>query len=41
MPAPAHTIHHTYGEYLRFEESSNVKHEYLEGQIYAMARGES
>jgi Uma2 family endonuclease len=27
------------GEYLAFEESSNVKHEFLDGQIYAMAGG--
>lgn len=39
MPAPAHTIHYTYAEYLRFEASSNVKHEFLDGQIYAMAGG--
>jgi len=39
MRAPAHTIHYTYTEYLRFEESSNVKHEFLDGQIYAMAGG--
>jgi Uma2 family endonuclease len=39
MPAPAHTIRYTYGEYVAFERSSNVKHEFLGGQIYAMAGG--
>jgi Uma2 family endonuclease len=39
MPAPAHTIRFTYTEYLRLEASSNVKHEFLDGQIYAMAGG--
>ena len=39
MPIPAHSIHHTYAEYLAFEASSNVKHEFLAGQIYAMAGG--
>lgn len=32
-------IRHTYEEFLRFEASSNVKHEFLDGQIYAMAGG--
>lgn len=33
--------HHKYTleEYLRLEEYSNVRHEYLDGQIYAMAGG--
>src|SRR3954470_15470270 len=30
---------HTYAEYLALEASSNVKHEFLAGQIYAMAGG--
>ena len=33
MPA----LVHTYAEYLGFEASSNVKHEFIDGQIYAMA----
>ena len=32
-------MRYTYGEYLAFEASSNVKHEFLDGQIYAMAGG--
>src|SRR3954471_18291200 len=39
MTAPLHEIHHTYAEYLGLEASSNVKHEFLDGQIYAMAGG--
>ncbi|HSY48461.1 MAG TPA: Uma2 family endonuclease [Thermoanaerobaculia bacterium] len=39
MPAPLHKIHYTYAEYLALEASSNVKHEFLGGQIYAMAGG--
>ncbi len=37
MAIPAHRIHCTWAEYLALEASSNVKHEYLDGQIYAMA----
>ncbi len=39
MAAPLHKINYTYGEYLALEASSNVKHEFLGGQIYAMAGG--
>ncbi len=37
QPAPYHR--YTYREYLAFEHSSNVKHEYFNGEIYAMAGG--
>jgi Uma2 family endonuclease len=39
MAIPAHRIHYTWADYLALEASSNVKHEYLDGQIYAMAGG--
>lgn len=39
MSEPARLPHYTYDEYRRFEASSNVKHEYLDGQILAMAGG--
>jgi Uma2 family endonuclease len=39
MPALVHKLNYTYAEYLGFEASSNVKHEFLDGQIYAMAGG--
>src|SRR5436190_20217311 len=39
MSAPSHKIHYSYGDYLTLESSSNVKHEFLGGQIYAMAGG--
>ena len=39
MSLAAHAVHYTWEEYLGLERSSNVKHEYLDGQIYAMAGG--
>lgn len=37
MGHPARLPYYTYDEYRRFERDSNVKHEYLDGQILAMA----
>lgn len=39
MAGLAHRLNYTYAEYLAFETSSNVKHEFLDGQISAMAGG--
>ena len=39
MSAPAHRIHYSFAEYLSLEAASNVKHEFLDGQIYGMAGG--
>ena len=39
MSAPAHRIRHTYGDYLSLERVSNTRHEFLDGQIYAMSGG--
>jgi Uma2 family endonuclease len=35
----ARRVHYTYAEYLAMEEASSVRHEYLDGEIYAMAGG--
>jgi Uma2 family endonuclease len=35
----AHRVRYTYAQYLALESASNVKHEYLDGQIYGMAGG--
>lgn len=39
MSAFAHAAQHTFRDYLALEESGNVKHEYYQGEIYAMAGG--
>jgi len=35
--AQGHAVFHTFREYLSHDEVSNTKHEYLNGQIFAMA----
>jgi Uma2 family endonuclease len=35
----ARKVHYTYDEYLGIEQRSDVRHEYLGGEIYAMAGG--
>jgi Uma2 family endonuclease len=35
----ARRLHHSYDQYLRIEELGELKHEFLEGEIYAMAGG--
>lgn len=39
MSITARRVHHTYEEYVAVEDGSTVRHEYLEGEIYAMAGG--
>jgi len=39
VSSPAHRVRYQWSEYLALEDSSNVKHEFLDGQIYAMAGG--
>lgn len=39
MSSGVHDVYYGLKQYLAFEASSNVKHEYLAGQIYAMAGG--
>ena len=39
MRAPAHLHRYTFHDYLTVEEISAVKHEFLDGEIYAMAGG--
>jgi Uma2 family endonuclease len=39
MPATSRRMHYTYAEYLALEEESQIRHEYLDGEIYAMAGG--
>jgi Uma2 family endonuclease len=36
---PIHRHRYTYADYLALEAASNVKHEFLDGEIYAMAGG--
>jgi Uma2 family endonuclease len=39
MTEPTRLHRYSYRDYLELEEASNVKHEYLEGEIYARAGG--
>jgi Uma2 family endonuclease len=39
MSPVARRLHYTYAEYLALEETSSTRHEYLDGEIYAMAGG--
>jgi Uma2 family endonuclease len=39
MAGAAGRAHYTYDEYRRFEDSTDAKHEYVDGQILAMAGG--
>ena len=39
MTSAARRLHHTYAEYLALEQASPTRHEYLDGEIYAMAGG--
>jgi Uma2 family endonuclease len=32
-------VHYSYAEYVSLEEESSIRHEYLDGEIYAMAGG--
>ena len=39
MAQATHRVHYTRAEYISFERASNVRHEYFDGVIYAMAGG--
>jgi Uma2 family endonuclease len=39
MSTSTRCVHYTYAEYLALEEESSVRHEFLDGEIYAMAGG--
>lgn len=39
MATSTRRLHYTYEEYLALEEESPIRHEYLDGEIYAMAGG--
>ncbi len=39
MSTTARKLHYTYAEYVALEDESSVRHEYLDGEIYAIAGG--
>lgn len=39
MTSAPHNVRYSYDEYVALERFSNVKHEFLAGQIYAMSGG--
>jgi Uma2 family endonuclease len=39
MSATTRQVHYSYAEYLALENHATVRHEYLDGEIYAMAGG--
>ena len=39
MSTTARRLHYTYAQYVALEEESPIRHEYLDGEIYAMAGG--
>lgn len=39
MAQPARQVRHAYAEYLAFEAESEVRHEYVDGEMYAMSGG--
>jgi Uma2 family endonuclease len=39
MSTSTRRVHNTYAQYLALEEESSVRHEFLDGEIYAMAGG--
>ena len=39
MSATTRQVHYSYAEYLALEQHATVRHEYLDGEIYAMAGG--
>lgn len=39
MSTTARRLHYTYAQYVAVEEESSIRHEYLDGEIYAMAGG--
>ena len=39
MATATRGVHYTYAEYTALEDESPIRHEYLDGEIYAMAGG--